>query len=172
MTGQNCRVRSKESQMKGALLVFCVWRRTSPSVRNVTARALSARDLVLSTALSVQPACSSTWRRAAACPAAVTLTWRAPRSAATVVKPKVGPCWRALQLTFENEKGERSKNMLPSCRHMLCFYCSITGAGRASHKQQRSQLLQETAPSFTHSCCVKWTDISWTRWLGSVCFNG
>jgi len=61
-------------------------------VRDVTARALSARDLGLSTAQSARLACSSTWRKAAACPAAVTLTWQARQSAATAVKHKVGPC--------------------------------------------------------------------------------
>lgn len=64
----------------------------SPSVRDVTAHALSARDLGLSIAQSAQQACSFTWRKAAACPAAVTLTWQLPQSAVTAVKHKVGPC--------------------------------------------------------------------------------
>lgn len=61
------------------------------SVRDVTAHAQSARDLDLSTVPSVLLACSSTWRKAAAYPAAVTLTHQAPQSAVTAVKLKVGP---------------------------------------------------------------------------------
>lgn len=59
------------------------------SVRDVTAHARSARGLDLSTVPSAQLASSSIWKKAAAYPAAVTLTQQTSQSAVTAMKHKV-----------------------------------------------------------------------------------